>query len=564
MTFRTVLRGASIAALCAAAPALAAEVEVTSRIDAVTVFPDAAMITRVGAVEAPAGAATLVFRGLPMNVDPASLRVTGEAGGKLAIGAVEARVVPGESRQADSAVETRLKQLRAEREGWQVTIDALAIKLAMIGNYSKIEPQKLAGEDKVVNIAQWSSAFDMIGSAAAKTGDELRSARVRARELDEEIKALAAGRGRPAPGARGGPTRDVTVEIEAAQAVPAKFTLTYRISGAGWNAVYDARLDSQKPALEWVRRAAVSQRTGEDWSDVALAVSTVQTSGGAQAPDVETQKLVFIEVAEPEPVYRGGRKKKAARRMSETADAAKAGAPPAAAVLAAPAPPPAPAEESQASVEAGAFQATFRIPGRVSLAADGSVKTLRVSGANVTPTLSARASPSVEEAAWLSARFTPEDEAPVLAGRVNLFRDGVFAGTAPVKLTAPGEPVDLGFGVDDRVKVTRAPVRRKENEPTWFGQTRIDLRDFRTVVRNLHSFPIRVAVTDRVPISENTAIVVETLSQTTPPTEKQVGDKRGVMGWTFDLAPNESKELRLAWRVKWPFERDIETVEGGR
>jgi uncharacterized protein (TIGR02231 family) len=562
MPFRNVLITASFAALCAAAPALAAEVDVKSKIDAVTVFPDAAMVTRVGAVEAPAGVSTLVFRDLPMNVDPASLRVTGEAGAKLAIGAVEARIVPGESRQADSAVETRLKQLRAEREGWQVTIDALSTKLTMIGNYSRIEPQKLAGEDKVVDIAQWSSAFDMIGSAAARTGDELRSAKAKARDLDEEIKALAAGRGRPAPGAKAGPTRNVTVEIETAQAVPAKFTLTYRISGAGWSAVYDARLDSQKPALEWVRRAAVSQRTGEDWTDVDLAVSTVQTSGGAQAPDVETQKLVFIEVGEPE-IYRGGRKKKAARRMSEVADAAKAGAPPAPAVLAAPAP-MVHAEETQASVEAGAFQATFRIPGRVSLAADGSVKTLRVAGANVTPTLSARTSPSLEEAAYLSARFTLDDEAPVLAGRVNLFRDGVFAGTAPVKLTAPGEPVDLGFGVDDRVKVTRAPVKRKENEPTWFGQTKLDARDFRTVVKNLHSFPIKVAVTDRVPISENTAIVVETLSQTTPPTEKQVGDKRGVMGWTFDLAPNETKELRLAWRVKWPFERDIETVEGGK
>jgi uncharacterized protein (TIGR02231 family) len=474
MPFRNVLMTASFVALCAAAPVLAAEVDVKSKIDAVTVFPDAAMVTRVGAVEAPAGVSTLVFRDLPMNVDPASLRVTGEAGAKLAIGAVEARIVPGEGRQADSAVETRLKQLRAEREGWQVTIDALSTKLTMIGNYSRIEPQKLAGEDKVVDIAQWSSAFDMIGSAAARTGDELRSAKAKARDLDEEIKALAAGRGRPAPGAKAGPTRNVTVEIETAQAVPAKFTLTYRISGAGWSAVYDARLDSQKPALEWVRRAAVSQRTGEDWTDVDLAVSTVQTSGGAQAPDVETQKLVFIEVGEPE-IYRGGRKKKAARRMSEVADAAKAGAPPAPAVLAAPAP-MVHAEETQASVEAGAFQATFRIPGRVSLAADGSVKTLRVAGANVTPTLSARTSPSLEEAAYLSARFTLDDEAPVLAGRVNLFRDGVFAGTAPVKLTAPGEPVDLGFGVDDRVKVTRAPTWRMWWSSAPSGATRARAR----------------------------------------------------------------------------------------
>jgi uncharacterized protein (TIGR02231 family) len=452
-----ILTAASLAALCVAAPALAAEIDVKSKIDAVTVYPDAAAVTRVAEVEAPAGASTLVFRNLPMNIDPASLRVTGAAGTQLAIGAVEARVAPTEAKLPDTAIEARLKQLRAEREGWQVSIDALSAKLAMIGNYSKIEPQKLGREDKTLDLGQWQSAFDMIGSAMARTGDELRSAKAKAKELDDEIAGLTSNRGRPA--GKNSASRNVVVEIEAASAAPAKFTLSYRVAGAGWSAVYDARLDSQKPALEWVRRAAVSQRTGEDWTDVELAVSTVQTTGGTQAPEMETQKLVFVEADEPE-VFRGGRKKKAVRRMAEMADAAKVAAPSAQPALAG-APAPAPmvrAEEREASVEAGAFQATFRIPGKVTLASDGAVKTLRVGAANPTPALSVKTSPSVEEAAYLTARFTIEDETPVLPGRVNLFRDGVFAGTSFVKLVAPGEPVDLGFGVDDRVKVSRTPV----------------------------------------------------------------------------------------------------------
>lgn len=554
-----ILAAASLSAMAAAMPALAAEIDMRSKIDAVTVYPDAATVTRLAEVDMPAGASTLVFKGLPMNLDPASLRVTSEAGARLAIGAVEARVAPVEGRQPDGAIELRLKQLRSEREGWQVTIDALAAKLAMIGNYSKIEPQKLAAGEKALDIGQWNAAFDMVGAAHAKAGDELRSAKAKARDLDEEIKTLTAARERPA--GRAGAGRNVVVEIEAGAAAPAKISLTYRVAGAGWRAVYDARLDSQKPALEWVRRAAVSQRTGEDWGDVALAVSTVRATGGAQAPEVETQRLVFWE---PPPIAMSmGGRKKAARRSHAEADAAREAAP----ALAPAAPRPAPmvqAEETQASVEAGAFQATFRIPGRVTLAGDGATKTLRIAAANVTPALSVRASPSIEEAAYLSARFTLDEEAPILAGDVNLFRDGVFAGVAPVKLTAPGDAVDLGFGVDDRVKVSRAPVRRKENEPTWFGQTKVDTREFKTVVRNLHTFPVKVSVTDRVPISENSAIVVETLNVTTPPTEKQVGDKRGVMGWTFDLGPNETKELRLAWRTKWPGEREVETVEGGR
>jgi glucan biosynthesis protein len=51
--------------------------------------------------------------------------------------------------------------------------------------------------------------------------------------------------------------------------------------------------------------------------------------------------------------------------------------------------------------------------------------------------------------------------------------------------------------------------------------------------------------------------VVEQSPNTTPPTEKIVNDRRGVMGWTFDLAPNAGKDIILAYRMKWPADREI-------
>ena len=53
------------------------------------------------------------------------------------------------------------------------------------------------------------------------------------------------------------------------------------------------------------------------------------------------------------------------------------------------------------------------------------------------------------------------------------------------------------------------------------------------------------------------AIVVDLAPATTPPTDKQVGDKRGVMSWTLDLKPGEAKDVRLAYRMKWPADREV-------
>jgi hypothetical protein len=103
----------------------------------------------------------------------------------------------------------------------------------------------------------------------------------------------------------------------------------------------------------------------------------------------------------------------------------------------------------------------------------------------------------------------------------------------------------------------RAPVSRKENEPLLFGKTRTETREVKTVLHKLHDFPIHAVVTDQTPYSENSAITVEILAQTTPPDEKAPDGKQGLLRWRFDLAPNEAKNLRLAYRIKWPADREV-------
>jgi hypothetical protein len=59
-----------ILGLCAAAPALAADIDAASRIDAVTLYPDAAVVTRTAEVDFPAGSNRLIFHALPGAIYP--------------------------------------------------------------------------------------------------------------------------------------------------------------------------------------------------------------------------------------------------------------------------------------------------------------------------------------------------------------------------------------------------------------------------------------------------------------------------------------------------------------
>src|SRR6202012_1371483 len=83
---------------------------------------------------------------------------------------------------------------------------------------------------------------------------------------------------------------EVRIDLSADASTTATFRVTYMVPGARWRPLYAAGLDSgprnRKPSLELVRRAEILQASGEDWSGVALSVSTVRTARGGNAPDL--------------------------------------------------------------------------------------------------------------------------------------------------------------------------------------------------------------------------------------------------------------------------------------
>jgi uncharacterized protein (TIGR02231 family) len=537
--------------------AAAAEIELATRIDRVTVYPDGAVVTRLGRAELLQGASQIVLRGLPATIDPASIRVEGRGSGAFSVGAVDVRLAPGEARPVlDAVIEGKLRTLREEKETLAGRIGAIEAKRATIERFGQTGPDKLGPDGRALPVADWPAVFEAIGTALVKVHKELRGVRARASEVEGEIAALE--RAKPQPGRPGAPRRDVAIAVEAPAPVAAEFSISYRVGGANWTPQYEARLTTAtaggKPGLELVRRAELRQRTGEDWSEVALTLSTTRSAGGTRAPELTPVQVMFFEP----PVLYDARRVTAPAPMAAARAKADAEIQAEASQRAVAAPAPVAAEAQTATVEAGAYQASFQVPGRATIPQDGSSKTVLLSQAKAEPALTARIVPELEEKAYLEASFVHEEAAPLLPGSVALHRDGSYIGLGRLGLVSPGDRVELGFGADDKLKVTRAPVRRRENEPNWLGQSRTDLREFRTVVKSLHAQPVKVTVTERIPYSENSAITVESLpAQTTPPSEKQVGDKRGVSAWTFDLAPGAEKEIKVAYRIKWPGDREV-------
>jgi uncharacterized protein (TIGR02231 family) len=151
-----------------------------------------------------------------------------------------------------------------------------------------------------------------------------------------------------------------------------------------------------------------------------------------------------------------------------------------------------------------------------------------------------------------------------LPGKVSIYRDGDFVGVSHMAAAAKDETVRLGFGADDRVKVERTVLRRNEGTAGLIVTTaKTDERAFKTTIRNGHDFPIKLAIQDQLPVSENEDIQVELLPASTPPTTTNVRDRRGVLEWAFEVKPGEARDIAFAYRLRWPKDKAIVVTPSG-
>ena len=527
-------------------PTLAADIDVRSAIDAVTVYPDGATVTRLITVDLPQGDTTLIARDFPPGLDPASLRIEGESAAGVTIGAIDARPPRAERPPTAPELERRIEALRDQRQALDDRIAAEAARKAFAQRFANNVPFGVGEKGEARPLTEWRAAFAAVADEIAAADNATRDARLKQREIDRELTRLDAE-------FKANPPRkmEVRVDLAANASARATFRVSYTVRGARWVPLYDARLDSgsreRKPALELVRRAEIVQQTGEDWSDVALSVSTVRTAKGGNAPEL---RPLIVRYPQPVPMSRPATSGRLEQNLASAPAAEPEQAQDRRAKLA-------DVAEREATVETGGYQVVFRIPGRISVATNEGAKSFRVTTAKIEPDLLSRATPALDETAFLEASFKQIDEAALLPGRVALYRDGIYVGRGQIGLTPKDEIVRLGFGADDKVKITRATVRKIEGAAGIITSAKTDEREYKITVRSGHDRPIRIAIEDQVPVAENEEIKVDLLSVTTPPTEREVRDRRGVLGWSFEAAPGEVKEIKLGWRLRWPADKVV-------
>jgi len=343
---------------------------------------------------------------------------------------------------------------------------------------------------------------------------------------------------------QGVPRREsYTAHIEVEVLNPGELTveLIYVVSGVSWQPNYDFRLveaGDARPVLEVDYLAQVSQRSGEAWEGVTLALSTARPMLAGRLPELDPW---FIGPLPPPIIHQG------LPSMAEPMRAKSIQAAPMMALDAME------AEVVQAEVNTYGAAVTYRVPVSVSIPADGAPHKVAVTRFQLEPQMDFVTAPRLTEAVYRRAKVTNNSPYTFLAGSANLFAGSEFIGTAPLELIPPQGEIELYLGVDDRVKVKRE-LKRREVDKKLIGSKRRITFAYEITLENLLPVPARLILHDQFPVSKHEEIKIRLEGANPQPAEQS---ELHLLKWDFNLAAQEKQQVRYDFSVEYPPALDV-------
>ena len=536
--------------------AIQTPVPVESRITDVTVYLSGAQITRTAEISA--DMQTVVFEKLPAGLKAESIQAS--AGNGMSIRSVEHTVNYLETADYTKEItelQQKLKELEREQENENNTIELGGLEEALFS-----ENKRLAGVESGLKADELKAAVLFYNERMAAVRETRLACTRRLEDLKKEIAGIKSQLGSfRRTGSEA--VSEITITIAASDGEqnvsPRELSVSYYVTDAGWTPSYDIRAKDANSEISLHYNAFVCQKTGENWENVNLTLSTGNPGIGGACPELQPWRLDFYQRPYREPTIRSRSIAKAS--VSESASAMLRGlisieeendyedepeldgyAPEevgAVSLIEAPAP-TAVMTESMTSAE-------YSITAPYSAASGDDGQDVEITVHSLPAEFRYFCVSKLDREVFLLAAVSGWEHLNLVAGEASIFFEGRYVGKSYIDPRKGDEKIDLSLGADKSVIVTR--VRGKDfTAKALVGNNVKQTRQWELTARNLKPVPIMIEMQDQIPVSVNKQIVVDA--------EKISGAKMdedtGILTWTFTLNPAESKSLTVKYVVTNP------------
>jgi uncharacterized protein (TIGR02231 family) len=326
--------------------------------------------------------------------------------------------------------------------------------------------------------------------------------------------------------------KSIQLVLQCKSSLSTELTVAYLLQEVYWSPTYELRALPAKDEVEMVYSAQVHQKTGEDWSAVALNLSTATPAIGAQAPELQPW---YLNLVKPQPVRMmkaaAAPQMQMAQEVESMADMA----------LGAPAP---------SYVESKGASVNFALTGKRDLPSGEDPTKVLIYRHTFPAVISYLTIPKLSSFAYLKGRFENNSEYPLISGSAMTYVDGDYVGKSSLENKAVGEKVELSLGIDPNIKIKHELVKRFErNKGMLSKKTEVEYT-YKITCENYHSKTMELQVNDQVPISRNNDVEISDIKLTPEPSEWN--KESGKVGWKVEIKTKEKKEILINFLVSYP------------
>jgi uncharacterized protein (TIGR02231 family) len=540
------------------------EQKIEAPITSVVVYLTGVEVVHQKTVSLQPGRNELHFVGLTSKLVPKSIQFT--ATGDVALLAISNRIdyLFGQKKN-----DVRLKQLN---DSLEMLNDAISVTQGMIEAYEKEKAmldanQRIGGNEKGVTNVELKLNADFYFARTVEINTELVKLRRKETNQQEIVNRLswqvseANQRTNPPMG-----EIIILVNVGGAAKFDSKVELHYVASNAGWAPSYDLIAEDVGKNIDLKYRAKVFNNTNVDWKDVKMKLSTSDPMKSAAAPTLTKWALSFDNGSgyynfrhdlNPNYNYGGAEQQKSleSQNLANSAPVQQEGKYQKETTF---------DFENQMKVPAPAVQynqiqvselsAEFEIKTPYDIPADGKPYIVDVTSYNLPATFQYSCVPKMEKEAFLLARITGWEDLELVEGQANVYFGGTYVGQSYIYTRSVDDTLDLSFGRDQKLVVTRTKLKEFNNEKSS-ATTKKETYSYEINVKNTRKIPVVVKLEDQIPVSQDAEIIVEASE-----ISKGVLDPAtGIITWSMAIQPGETQKVTLTYSVKYPKSKSVKT-----
>jgi len=514
----------------------------TAKVNAVTVYFNAAEISQTANLNLPAGTHEIVIKnvanylnentvqiGAPSSLTVLSTQFTNDYISEYDID--ESSPAIKKVRDSIKIVQKELDRLNNTRTSEMKTIEILDRNQQVYGantGLSVTELMKMVEYYKTKR-TEISNTIDVLNEREKKLSDLLTKLNTKLEINSNKEEKNATGK--------------LVLQVMNQTAGAVTLDVSYLTNNARWSPFYELRADNIASPVNMLYKAQIVQNTGVDWRKVKLTLSSGIPNQNNQAPIINPWFLAYQQIYPAAPQAKAKANYDLKEEVINSAISLRgkvSGLQVTSSV------------SDYTMINENQLHISFDIDIPYDILSNGKTHSVSLKEIKLPATYKYYAAPKLDKESFLLAEISDYGKYNLLKGEANIIFEGMYVGKTLVNPGQTSDTLNLSMGRDKKVVITREKVVDKSGVK-FLSTKKEQAFTYDITIRNNKKESVLLKLEDQYPLSSDKEIEIELKQKD----GAKVNSETGLLSWELQLKPSETKKIRISYTVKYPKDKII-------